>query len=139
VVLKEEIPEEFRQVCERFGYNLVHGMCFTNMSCLYFRCANIVETVAFKRPNVEANNGSPDVVEAIIGEERDAEAMDGLPASSSPQLPSSRDSDAISINSSSTDWEGEYGVTATPPPSSATAAPSPAPTRKCTTRLRPWL
>jgi hypothetical protein len=105
-----------------------------------FRCANInIVVTVFKRPNVEANNGSPDIIKAIIGEERDAEAMDGLPASSSPQLPSSRDSDAISINLSSTDWEEEYGVTATPPPSSATAVPSLAPTRKCTTCLRPWL
>ena len=129
----EQVPEEFQQVCECFGYNLVNGMCFTDMSSLYFQYCNVVNTMVAGGPNANTNIGSPDVVDPMVAEQPNAEATDGSLASSPPQHPSSQDSDAISISSSSTDWEQEYGIAPTPTPLSATAISSPAPPCKCTT------
>jgi hypothetical protein len=129
----EEVSEEFRQVCERFHYNLVNGMCFTDTLSLYFQYCNVVNTTVAGGPNADANIESPDMVDPMVAEQPNTEATDRSLASSPPQLPSSQDSDAISISSSSTDWEEEYGIAPTPPPSSATPVSSPAPPCKCTT------
>jgi len=103
---KEEVPEEFCKICEQFGYNLVDGMCFTDMSNLYFQCCDIVNSaVDMPQPNAEATHQLPVSPPA-------------------PQLPSSQYRNATSIHSSSTDWEEEYGVMANPPSSDATMIPS---------------
>jgi hypothetical protein len=97
----DELPEEFRKVCEQFGYQLVDSMCSTDMSSLYCQCCDIAG--AMPQPITEATNGLPV----------------SCPA---PQLPLSQHNNAISINSSSTDLEEEYGVMVTPLPMDATSS-----------------
>jgi hypothetical protein len=105
-VLIEEIPDEFKKICEQYGYHLVDGMFSTCSLSLYFPiCCGIGNNmVVAPQPNADGTNGSPISPPA-------------------PQPPSSQSSNAISIHSSSTDWEQEYGVT--PLSSDATMVPSP--------------